>query len=266
LKSTNLRRLHPPVSIAIIGKGRLGRSLAVAIRSLGSGYTLFAHLPARADSFAALSRRGGPDVVFIVCADRYVASTAARAITACGIRTRIAIHCAGSLPASVMPAHLGVDRALLHPIQTFPKADANAFDGISFGLQTTDESARRFALSFVKHLGAKQVIQLTEDQLPLYHASTMIAANFITLLAATIESLAPEFDLSPKQFKAALAPLMESALANALGGPALSALTGPIARGDADTIARHRRELRRRGRTDVLRLYDAFLALARELS
>ncbi|MBS1903010.1 MAG: DUF2520 domain-containing protein [Bacteroidetes bacterium] len=255
-----------PVSIAVIGKGKLGRSLSAAIQSCHGRYTLFANVPARTASFARLGKNGGPDVVFVVCADRFVRDTAARAIAACGVNTTIAIHCAGSLPASVLPSHLGVARAMLHPIQTFAKPSARAFNGITFGLQSTDKKARDFALPFSKAIGGKDVIELVERQLPLYHTSTVFAANFVTLLVAAVESISLDLDQAPKRFKAALAPLMQTALANALHKPAFAALTGPIARGDTETIASHRAALRKIGRRDLLTIYDAFVGLARELS
>lgn len=155
---------------------------------------------------------------------------------------------------------------MLHPIQTFVKPSASVFKGITFGLQTTDKKALDFALPFSKAIGGKDVIHLTERQLPLYHTSTVFAANFVTLLVAAVESISVDLDQDPQRFKTALAPLMQTALTNALRTPAFAALTGPIARGDTQTIASHRSALRKIGRRDLLAIYDAFVGLARELS
>lgn len=228
-------------------------------------YHLEAHLSARAKSFAALKRAGGPDIVFVVSSDRYIRTVSRRVLAACGPNTKVLVHCAGSMPSTVLANRDGLSRLMLHPIQSVPSIKPVSFTGVTFGYETLDRDAARFAFSFVRNIGGKLAMSLQAEQLPLYHATNVIAANFITLLGSAVESLAPKLSLRRTDLKAALSPLMLTALQNVLQHDAEKVLTGPIARGDSETIENHRKALRNAGLRDILRLYDAFVALAREL-
>lgn len=266
LNNTNLRRKAPLVSIAVIGNGRLGQSLAAAITSQAGGYQLVAHIGARAKSFAALKANDGPEIIFIVCADRFISLVAKRVLKSCGPNTRLLVHCAGSLSSTILPTREGVSRLMLHPIQSFSSRSPTSLRSIAFGYETSDREAAKFAITFTKALERISLLPLNADQLPLYHATNVIASNFITLLGFGIESLAPLIAMSPIALKGALAPLMRTSLENVLSGAATEVLTGPIARGDVDTITMHRDALRKAGCNDLLRIYDTFVTLARELS
>ncbi|WP_284209310.1 DUF2520 domain-containing protein, partial [Chitiniphilus shinanonensis] len=72
-----------------------------------------------------------------------------------------------------------------------------------------------------------------------YHAATVVASNYLVTLAALAQQLAAQAGLDTDAASAVLGPLMRQTLDNVLAlGPA-AALTGPIARGDAQTVARH---------------------------
>lgn len=261
---TPIRRIKAPVSIAIIGKGRLGSSYALAIRSMKQ-YTLFANLPARAKSFAALKKNGGPDILLIVCKDSSIKSVAKKAANACGSNLKLIVHSAGSLPSSILPKKGDAGRIMLHPLQTFAEPDAALFHGITFGMETADEEAMTFGENFAKALGAKRLICLNKSELPLYHAIAVIAANFITLLGGAIEQLSPSLELEPPILKDSLTPLMLTSLENVLKHNSNDILTGPIARNDKDTIAKHKMALKKSGNKAISDLYDSFHKLAKEL-
>jgi predicted short-subunit dehydrogenase-like oxidoreductase (DUF2520 family) len=99
---------------------------------------------------------------------------------------------------------------------------------------------------------------LPAESIPLYHAMTVFAANFVTLLGGAIEEMIVELDENPKRMKAALRPLMERSLANVLANPASKVLTGPIARKDLGTIKAHLKALKTLD-PNLAKVYSAFL-------
>ena len=259
---TPIRRTKTPVSIAVIGRGRLGSSYAQAIRK-SSRFTLFAHLSARSRSFEVLGENEGPQIVFIVCKDSSISSVAQKAISACGQNLSIAVHSAGSLPSSILPKKENLSRLMLHPIQTFAAINPDLFKNITFGIETNDNNAVIFAKEFSKELEGKGILQLRASQLPLYHATMVIASNFITLLGGAIEKLSKQLGVKKVDLKKAVAPLMNRSLTNVLKTDSKGALTGPIARGDKTTVDKNREALKKE--SAVLKLYDAFITLAKDL-
>jgi predicted short-subunit dehydrogenase-like oxidoreductase (DUF2520 family) len=247
------------VTIAVIGKSRLGNSIVSAIRSKRRSHKLLTHLPARSKSFNVLGRDRGPDILFIVCKDKYISEVATRALESCGPRTKLIIHCAGSLPSDILPKRKGLLRLMLHPIQTFTKDDPASFQGIAFGVESTDKAGFAYAQKIVTSLGGKEIIKLRAKDLALYHAAMVIAANFITLLGASVEELSKKIGISPSKFKRAVTPLMRQSLENVLAQPAHTVLTGPLARGDKETIKRHKAAL---AKTKSKEIYDAFVRFA----
>ncbi|HYM21389.1 MAG TPA: DUF2520 domain-containing protein [Candidatus Kapabacteria bacterium] len=250
------------VTIAVIGKGRLGSSIAGAIRNERRKYKLFAHPAARSKSFNMLRRNGGPDVLFIVCKDKYISDVARTALLTCGANTKIIAHCAGALSSEILPKRKGISRLMLHPIQTFTKSDPNAFSGITFGAESKDNKALQFAYKFIGAIGANEIILLKPKQLPLYHAMIVLGANFITLLGAAVEELSDALKIPSKKIKKALAPLMKRSLDNVLANDAADVLTGPLARRDFETIRKHKKAL---SNTSSQELYNAFVKFAEKL-
>src|SRR5688572_4843349 len=101
--------MRKQVAIAVIGKGKLGSTLAQAI-SRSSGFTLHSHIAARSASFKKLASGGGPDVLFIVTKDNAIASIAKAAVKECGKNLTLIVQCAGSIGPSNLPQVAGVNR------------------------------------------------------------------------------------------------------------------------------------------------------------
>jgi predicted short-subunit dehydrogenase-like oxidoreductase (DUF2520 family) len=124
----------------------------------------------------------------------------------------------------------------LHPVMTFTgrREDVAKMAGISFGV-TAPEALRPVAEVLVMEMGGEPVF-IAEDKRGLYHAALASGANhLVTLVVQAEHMLAAAGVADPAKM---LGPLLGAALENALLlGPA--ALTGPVARGDADTVAAH---------------------------
>lgn len=119
-----------------------------------------------------------------------------------------------------------------------------------------DQGARQTAESLAASLGARVLpIPVAEDR-AAYHAAAVLAANFPVVLAALAADLLERAGVDATAARAAVRHLMEATVGNLPDGA--HALTGPVARGDADTIARHVSALA--GDRDALGVY---LALTR---
>jgi predicted short-subunit dehydrogenase-like oxidoreductase (DUF2520 family) len=120
-----------------------------------------------------------------------------------------------------------------------------------------DDDARRVAERLAAAVSAN-VLYIPPGEKARYHAAAVFASNFPTILMCLAEELLREVGIAPDVARQALHPLFASAVENLRGGDGASALTGPIVRGDADTIARHLDALR--AHPDTL---DAYRALSR---
>jgi predicted short-subunit dehydrogenase-like oxidoreductase (DUF2520 family) len=122
----------------------------------------------------------------------------------------------------------------MHPAMTFTgdPADLDRLAGTSFGVTTAHPDAAR---ALVAELRGESV-QIAEADRPLYHAALVVGANYlVTLVNEAADLLARAGVPEPDRV---LSPLLHAALDNALrSGDA--ALTGPVSRGDAGTVAGH---------------------------
>jgi predicted short-subunit dehydrogenase-like oxidoreductase (DUF2520 family) len=263
-------------SIAIIGKGRVGSSFAMRIKKM-YGYELFAHLPARKKSFAALGKNDGPDVIFICSKDDQIAHVAKKVAKAAGKNLKLMVHCAGARESTILPVGLTFSRSAstksrshyfarltLHPIQTFPKADTKFLKNIYYMASSNDAYAKKWAAKFVKDIGGEGIIEVRGKDLPLYHTLVVFASNFTVLIGGAIEILSKSFKISPAVMKKAVAPLMRQSLSNVLNNDARKILTGPLARKDYSTILRHRLALRKQP-AGLRKIYEGFVLLADEI-
>ena len=242
--------------IAIVGRSKVGLSLAAAIRR-SKRMKLACVIPARDAKYPAIDA----DVLIIATKDDVTAMTAIKALHTCKTPPKIMLHLAGSQSPNVLPDVSGMSRLTLHPIQTFPKPDVKLLSGIYWMASSENSKAIAWAKKFVRALGGKGIIVLKPDELPLYHAMTVFSANFITLLGEAIEEMSTTLGQNPKRMKAALTPLMERALSNALQKPAAEVLTGPFKRKDFDTIKKHQSALQKTS-PNLRKIYDAFLNYA----
>jgi predicted short-subunit dehydrogenase-like oxidoreductase (DUF2520 family) len=120
-----------------------------------------------------------------------------------------------------------------------------------------DAAALRVAERLAAAVGA-HVLRIPPGEKPRYHAAAVFASNFPTILMCLAEELLREVGIAPEVARQALHPLFASAVENLRGGTGATALTGPIVRGDVDTVERHLAALR--GQPDAL---DAYRALSR---
>ncbi len=240
--------------ITIIGKSKVGASIAQAIRT-SEAHKLASIISARTSRYPVIQS----DIIIIAAKDDAIAAVSKKALDSVLKPPEIMVHLAGSMPPSVLPKRKGIARLTLHPIQTFSEPDADLLRGIFWMASSDSSKALHWARRFVADLSGKSVIILPPEMLPLYHAMTVFSSNFITLLFAGIEEISRELGPNPQRMKAALRPLAERALENVLKAPAKEVLTGPIKRKDLATLDKHRKALAALD-PKLRAIYDAFVA------
>jgi predicted short-subunit dehydrogenase-like oxidoreductase (DUF2520 family) len=222
--------------IVIVGDGRMGRALA---RALG------AHGPHGRGFDAA-----GFDVVLLCVPDSEIAAAAAAVAPG-----PLVGHCSGATGLDALAPHEGFG---LHPLMTVTRAGAD-FAGAGCAIGATSARALDTARRLAHELGMRP-IEIADGDRATYHAAAAIASNFLVTVEAAAERLAATVGVS----RELLAPLVRAA-ADTWAREGAAALTGPIARGDEATVARHRDAIARRT-PDLLGLYDALAEATRALA
>lgn len=152
-----------------------------------------------------------------------------------------AFHLSGALSTDVLaPLHrLGYAIGSFHPLQTVadPWLSANRLFGVAFGV-TGDPAAIRTAHRLVDALDGHLLV-IAPNLRAIYHAAAVMASNYIVALVAVASRLLEQAGVGEDATIPALLPLIEGTIDNLrhLGIPA--ALTGPVARGDLDTVRLH---------------------------
>ncbi|HEY8472234.1 MAG TPA: Rossmann-like and DUF2520 domain-containing protein [Natronosporangium sp.] len=208
------------LTVGVIGAGRVGRALAAALTAAGHRVSVRPSSPANLD------------LLLLTVPDDAIAPVAA------GLSlqpAQVVAHTSGAYGLSVLTPAGGRPLAL-HPAMTFTgePTDVDRLPGISYGVTAPDD-LRPFATRLVADLGGT-VEWVAEADRPRYHAALAHGANHLVTLVNEATDLLREAGVrEPAEL---LAPLLRAALDNALReGDA--ALTGPVARGDAGTIAKH---------------------------
>jgi predicted short-subunit dehydrogenase-like oxidoreductase (DUF2520 family) len=238
------------LAVGIIGAGRAGTALGAALARAGHQV-----VAASAVSDASLRRAHAnfPDAVITepgqvlrradlamltVPDDALPGLVSGLAATGAPLEGRMLVHASGRYGLSVLEPAVrhGALPLALHPVMTFTGRadDVDRLHGTSFGV-TAPEVLRPAAEALVIEMGGEPVF-IAEEHRDLYHAALAGAANhLVTLVAQAMDLLRAAGVAEPARL---LAPLLSASLDNALRfGDA--GLTGPVARGDAATVAAH---------------------------
>ena len=258
--------------IAIVGPGRLGSALAISLKR--AGYEI-SEIVSRNNAGSkqrarSLARRVGArvspgdnarldaDIVWFCVPDREIASASRQLASIVGWEGKTAFHSSGALASDELNAlrRHGAAVASVHPMMTFVNGSIAPLQGVPFAIEG-DKVAVLVARRVVKNLGG-EAFAIRKQQKAAYHARGSFASPLLVALLVTGEQLARKAGLSAVEARKKMLPIVKQTIANyeALG-PA-GAFSGPIVRGDAETVGKHGRAL---AKTPEARA--VYLALAR---
>jgi predicted short-subunit dehydrogenase-like oxidoreductase (DUF2520 family) len=228
--------------LAIVGQGRLGRALSTELRR--RGLEVVGPLGRGADASDA-------DAVLLCVPDGEIAAAASVIAP-----RRLVGHCSGATGLEPLSPH---EAFSLHPLTTVSGSGTD-FAGAGAAIAGSTQAALVLARSLAETLRMEPV-EIAPDDRAAYHAAASIASNFLI----TLESVAEELGATAGVEHRALVPLVRATVENwARLGPS-HALTGPVARGDEQTVVRQRRAVAERT-PELLDLFDALLAATRRLA
>ncbi len=247
------------MNVALIGTGRLGASLARA-------------LPPETFSIAALHDRNGAaarrcrrrigrgrvvrtaaeaaaagDVILLCVPDGAVAAVAAELAEApLHWRGKIVLHTSGALSSQTLGPlkRAGAAVGSMHPAQSFagPETPPSRFRGVFFAVEG-DPKAAAAARRLARSVGG-QPFPIRAGDKALYHAACSLASNMLVPLFDRACALLEKTGSRPRDAARILLPLVEGTVENLKGLDRALALTGPIARGDEETVRLHLEALR----------------------
>jgi predicted short-subunit dehydrogenase-like oxidoreductase (DUF2520 family) len=196
-------------TVQIIGSGRVGSAVGARLRERG------------------VTVREDAELVLLCVPDTAIPEVAAAIEPGPWIA-----HVSGATPLSALDPH--ARRFSVHPLQTFTRARGpEQLDGAFAAVTAEDDEARELGFWLARTLGLRP-FEIADRARPLYHAGAAIASNYLVTLNRVASELFRAAGAPPE----ALVPLMRRTIDNGFE------LTGPIERGDWETVEAHRRAIR----------------------
>lgn len=218
-------------TIRIIGSGRVGSAVAARLRERGFDVP-----------------KDEADLVLLCVPDRAISEVAAEVAPGPWIA-----HTSGATPLSALDPH--ERRFGLHPLQSFTRARGpEQLDGAYAAVTAENDAAREAGFWLARELGLEP-FALDDSDRALYHAGAVVASNFLVTLHKAASDLAQEAGAPPE----ALIPLMRRVIENDFE------LTGPIERGDWETVEAHLAAIRER-KPELEPLYRALADATAEVA
>ena len=237
-------------AVGLIGPGRAGTGLALALTR--AGWTVYLHGRGAKAVPAPLALTVGADtpppwmarasVVVLAVRDDVIRPLAESLARAGAVRPeQVVLHLSGALGQEALGPLVPSQAALgsLHPLQTIvdperaPERLRGAWAAVE-GMPRAIEAGERIAAA----VGLRP-FRVASRAKAVYHAGAVFASNYFVVVEAVAQRLLRHAGLSDADAWAALLPLVEGTFANLSRQQPADALTGPVARGDVDTIARH---------------------------
>ena len=241
-------------TIGLIGAGSAGTALILALHE--KGYPIVGIASRTLASAQRCARWVGcemastdpravvplADALFIATPDDAIREVCEGIANHGGFRAgQIVAHLSGALTSDELEAAraCGAKVMALHPMQTFadPQQGAKNMIGASFSLEG-DPEAVAFGREVVEAFSGR-VFVIPKDRKALYHAALCVASNYLVTVADLAARMLERAGIEKGAALEAMLPLIRGTVKNLEREGSPSALTGPISRGDASTIARH---------------------------
>ena len=258
--------------IAIVGQGNLGTALAVALKHARYAIDIIVsrRTPSSLKRARAVAREVGASlhadlgasnaqVIWFCVPDSQIArvsSQMARNLTSA--KGLFALHSSGALTSDELNdlQRRGVSAASVHPLMTFVAGSRPSLAGVSFAIEG-DGAAVRVARRIVNDLGGAAFSICKKDK-AAYHAWGAFASPLLTSLLAASERVAKLAGVNQKSAQRRTIPILLQTLANYASFGSAGGFSGPIVRGDVDTVRKHLAVL-----TDAPPAREVYVALTR---
>lgn len=242
------------MKINIVGAGRVGQTLGkllvdTNVVQLGSIYNRTKLSAERAASFigagtpiANLDDMEQADLYMITTADGALKEVCDRMLDVHNFKQgSVIFHCSGVAPSSLFKRGQkhGCYIASVHPVKSFadPAIAVSDFDG-TFCAVEGDEKALNILETCLHSIGG-QSFKIDTDKKALYHGATVMACNNLVALLEAATSMYVDSGLDRQSALKVMEPIVRGTITNVFTLGTVSALTGPIARGDSETISKH---------------------------
>ena len=247
---TPLPVLNKESLVAVLGAGRLGSSLAIALDK--AGYTVAAitsrqpthrewlnsHITTGIVVENVQTAVNVANIVFITGPDAYIEKICS------GVKWRshqAVIHCAGAMSLAPLDTArvAGAQTGGFHPLQTFPTIDSyERLKEVSFAIESASPTLLGWLRTLAQDLGGS-AFQIESSQRAAYHASAVMACGLLSGLTGLSAEMWEPLGIERTEALRRLIPLLRATV-DALDEKGLPhAITGPFVRGDIETITRH---------------------------
>jgi predicted short-subunit dehydrogenase-like oxidoreductase (DUF2520 family) len=239
-------------AFSVIGSGQVGSALALALSrkrfrlQIVSDCSIWKARQVRkivgqgratTDNLVAAS---SADIIFICVPDDLI-SEVVKDIAIIDFKGKYVFHTSGACSSKLLEplACKGAAVASFHPVQTFAGRipQPEIFRGIYFGIEGQPK-ARQFGKKLAARLGARTLV-LSAEEKPVYHLACSISSNFLVLLLFEVKELLKSIGLEEKDILEILTPLLNKTLQNVKKLGTEKSLTGPVVRGDYQTVKKH---------------------------
>lgn len=261
----------PKPTVAIVGPGRLGTALALALNRAGyrvseivsrTGSTSRSAAHSLARKLRAHASSGKPRLdaylIWFCVADRDIAAVARDLATQANWKGKLAFHSSGALTSDEFSAlrQRGATVASVHPLMTFVRGSLPSLKNVPFAVEG-DAAATRLARRIARDLGGEAFPIRKRDKV-IYHAWGAFASPLLIALLVSAEQIGRATGISAAQARRRMLPIVRQTIANYSAlGPA-KAFSGPLVRGDAEIVRKHLTALR-----SIPMSEDVYLSLAR---
>ena len=259
-------------SITIVGAGSLSMALVPALRAVGyviqeivsresaqsRGRARRLARVAGARAVTMATARLTADVIWFCVSDGAIAACAREFAPRADWTGKAALHSSGALSSGELEPlrRQGARVASLHPMMTFVRSSAPSFTGVGFAVEG-DRVAVTVAKAIGRNLGG-EVFSIRKSVKPLYHAWGAFGSPLLVMELALAERVVRASGIGAGAAKRIIEPMVRRTIDNYFAHGAAAAFSGPLVRGDVETVRRHLREL-----TRVPGAREAYLALAR---
>ncbi|MDP1675761.1 MAG: DUF2520 domain-containing protein [Bacteroidota bacterium] len=239
-------------SVTIVGAGAVGRSIALALfynRVKIDGIYSESGKSARSlakkvhcNNFGTLTVNSLLSKIIIIAVpdDRIRITAVLLGKNPRLLKSKTVFHTSGALTSDELAAvrKRGAVVASFHPLQTFSRSkNETPLKNIWCAVEGDKK-----AIATARVLGNKlrmNIFTIAKKDKPLYHAAAVFASNYLITLLSVVEELSDHIRIPKKNIWKIYSPLILQTIHNAIHSSPAAALTGPIVRGDTETIKKH---------------------------